>query len=283
MPWSKLNTRESALEEIKKIENRLDVDYITHFDGETHAMKKKWKVNKEDEFFADYRTLDLVAEIETGCYGKKLDFIKYGIIQRNENYNEELKKNITKDLMNTRFAQTAQKIYGEMALFHLLKNLNDSLVLSQVFRSPVAVDAMHSPLLRVKAEYEIGNQFSILDRLSELRMPNFGNLDLDKLLQLRKDKSIRSFRNLIHTMSKKLQSDRTLDIDTLVIMELMKEIKEIAPSKKGVIIEVTLGGLSSIPIPLVSIITTFADIGKELKKYNDYSKSWLSFILRSEK
>jgi len=282
-PWSKSNTRESALKEIEKIENRPDESYITHFDGKTQNVMHKWKVYKRDEFFADYRTIDLVAEIESGSYGKKIDFIKYAIVLREEDHDEELHKNIDKNLRNNEFAKIAQKIYGNMALIQLLRNLNDSLALSQVFKSPVTVDAIHAPLLRAKAEYEIGKTFSLLDRLSEIDMPNFGNLDLDKLLQLRKDKSIRSFRNWIQTMSSKLQSDHTNEIDTLVIKELLKEIKEIAPDKKGICIEAALGGLSSIPIPFVSIITTFVDVGKELKKYDDFSKSWLSFILRSAK
>lgn len=282
-PWSESNTRESALKQIEKIEKRPDPDFITLFDGKTGREKNKWKVNKEDMFFADYRTLDLVIEMESDRYRRELDFIKYATILRKEDYYKELQKNIGNDLRNKELEKIAQKIYGNMGLIHLLKNLNDSLALSQVFKSPVTVDSIHAPLLRVKTEYEIGKKYAILDRLSEIVMPNFGNLDLDSLLQLRKEKSIRSFRNWIQTMSIKLQSNRSLEIDAHVIKDLLKEIQEIGPNEKGICIDVALGGLSFIPIPFLSVATTFTDIGKELKKYDDFSKSWLSFILRSTK
>lgn len=61
---------------------------------------------------------------------------------------------------------------------------------------------------------------------------------------------------------------------------LLKEIKEIEPSEKEICMEVVLVGLSSIPIPLVSIITTFTDVGKELKKYNDFFQKLVIFYTK---
>jgi uncharacterized protein (DUF927 family) len=278
-----LNTTESALKEIEKIEKAPEAGYITLLDGKTFREKTKFKVSKKDQFFADFRTIDLVREIEGGNYGKEFDFIKYTIVLRKENFDKELHKNIEKDLMNEEFAEKAKKIYGKMALISLLKNLNDSLALSQMFKSPVAVDAIHAPLLRVKTKHEMGTDFAILDRLSQLEIPDFGDFDIDSLLQLRKEKSVRDFRNWIQKISTKLQSDHTLEIDRLVFTELLKEIKEIAPNKKGVCIEAFLGTISSLPVPIVGQIATIADVGKELKKYDDFSRSWLSFILKSVK
>lgn len=225
----------------------------------------------------------MISEIDSGSYGNDVDFIKYAIIHRKENHNEELQKNFEKDFEINDFVTTAQKIYGEMGLIQVLTNLYDSLVLSQVFKSPVAVDGMHTPLLKLKAKYELGYEFSILDRLSEIFMPSFSDLDLDELLQLRKDKSIKSFRNWIQTMNNKLQSDHSLEIDNLIFIELIEEIKEMAPSKKEIYIDLALGSLSFFPNPVLSLISTFADVGKEVKQYNDFSKSWLSFILRSSR
>ncbi len=77
VPWSESNTMESALKEFDKIENRPDEDYIKLRNGKTDKLKKKWKINKEDNYFADYRILDLYTEINAGGYEKQIDFIKY--------------------------------------------------------------------------------------------------------------------------------------------------------------------------------------------------------------
>ena len=78
-------------------------------------------------------------------------------------------------------------------------------------------------------------------------------MDLDSLLRLRKDKAIKSFQERISRISSKLQSDTKTEIDALCIEELMKEIRELAPSKKEFILDISLGALSTIPIPVLGI------------------------------
>jgi len=280
--WGEENTREAVLKKLEEIEKRPEEGYITVIDGKTRIEKYKYKVEKKDEFLADYRTLDFISEIESGSYGKEIDFLKYAFIQRKENHRDVISQNTLKDLANKKFAENTRKIYGEMNLVGLLNNLNDSLALSHLFKVPVSVDAMHVPLLRIKTEYEIGLEFAILDRLAQIAIPDLSTLDLDNLLQLRKDKAIKSFRNLIWKINSKLQSEGTLDIDALFIEELLKEIAEIAPTKKKLAINTALGSLSFIPAPLVSIATTIVDVGKELKEYRDFVTNWLSFVLKAE-
>lgn len=280
--WSERNTREDVFKELEKIEMRPKKGYMTVIDGKTRAEKYRYKVKKKDVFLADYRTVDVISEIESGSYGKEVEFLRYAFIQRKENHRSVLYQNTSKDLANKKFAETARKIYGQMPLIELLNNLNDSLAISHQFKIPVTVDVMHAPLLRIKAEYEVGLEFAILDRIAQLNaIPDFSTLDLDNLLQFRKDKAIKSLRNLIWKIDSKLQSGGTLDIDKLFIEELFKEIKEIAPTKKKLVLDATLGALSFIPVPLVSIATTTADIGKELKEYRDFATNWLSFVLKA--
>jgi hypothetical protein len=267
IPWSEQNSKEDVLKKLEKIEKRTDEGYITVFDGKTHAEKYKYKVDKKDEYVADYRTVDVISDMESGRYGREVDFFRYAVINRKDNHREIINQNTLKDLENKEFAETATKIYGKIPLVKLLYNLNDSLAISHLFKIPVTIDAMHAPLLKCKTQSRLGLEFSILDRLAQIGIPDFGHFGLDKLLELRKDKAISSFRNLISKISSKLQSESNVDIETLFTQELLEQIKEIAPTGKKIALDVALGALSAIPCPLVSVATTVADIGKGLKEY----------------
>lgn len=282
IPWSEQNSKEDILKELEKIEKRTGEGYITVFDGKTHAEKYRYKIDKKDEYVADYRTVDVISDMESGSYGSELDFFKYAVINRKDNHREIINQNTFKDLENKEFAETATKIYGQMPLVRLLYNLNDSLAISHIFKIPVTIDAMHAPLLKCKTQSQLGLEFSILDRLAQIGIPDFSHFSLDKLLELRKDKAISSFRNLISEISSKLQSESNVNIEALFTQELLEQIKEIAPTGKKIALDVTLGALSAIPCPLVSVATTVADIGRGLKEYRDFATNWLSFVLRAK-
>jgi hypothetical protein len=280
-PWSEQNSKEGVLKQLEEIEKRTEESYITVFDGKTHAEKYRYKVDKKDEYVVDYRTVEVISDIESGSYGKEVDFLKYAVINRKNNHRDIINQNTGKDLENKEFADTAIKIYGQMPLVKLLYNLNDSLAISHFFKIPVAVDEMHAPLLKCKTKCQVGLEFPILDRLAEIGIPDFSDFSLDKLLELRKDKAIASFRNLISKISSKLQSKSDVNIETLFTQELFEQIEEMAPSKKKITLDAALGALSFVPCPLVSVATTVTDIGKELKEYRDFATNWLSFVLRA--
>ena len=143
---------------------------------------------------ADYRTVDVVSEIESGSYDKEVDFFRYAVIMRKDEHHDIILHNTLKDLENREFAETATKIYGKTPLIKLLSNLNDSLAISHQLQIPVVVDEMHAPLLRIKTKNRVGLKFAILDSLAQMDIPDFGRFDLDRLLKLRKDKAIVSFR-----------------------------------------------------------------------------------------
>lgn len=281
-PWSEQNSKEGVLKQLEEIEKGTEERYITVFDGKTHAEKYKYKVDKKDAYVADYRTVEVISDIESGSYGKEVDFLKYAVINRKDNHRDIINQNTRKDLENKEFTDTAIRIYGQIPLIKLLYNLNDSLAISHFLKIPVAVDEMHAPLLKCKTKCQVGLEFPILDRLAQIGIPDFSGFGLDKLLELRKYKAIASFRNLISKISSKLQSESNVDIETLFTQELLEEVKEIAPTEKKIALDVALGALSTIPCPLVSVATTVADIGKELKEYRDFATNWLSFVLRAK-
>jgi len=282
VPWSEQNSKEAVLRDLEKIENTQEDRYIRVFDGKTHAEKFKHKLDKKNNFIADFRVVDILSEVESGSYGKEVDFVKYAVIQREKKYWDAINKNIAKDLANKEFADLARTTYGPMPMIRLLNNLNDSLAISHFFKVPVTLDAMHTILLKYRTKSQLGLNFPILDRLAQIGVPDFGEFSLEKLLKLRKDRAIQSFRNLIAKISSEIQSGSSLNVEALYNRELLEEIKEIAPSKRGISIDVCLGALSSVPCPPAGIVATIADIGKGLKEYSNFAANWLSFILRAK-
>lgn len=68
------------------------------------------------------------------------------------------------------------------------------------------------------------------------------------------------------------------DIKKAYATELLELSDELAPTKRKMAFNICLGALSFIPNMLAGITTTSVDVGKQLKEYRDYSKTWLSFI-----
>lgn len=277
-PWEK-NSKEEILEKIERIENKED-GYIRVIDGKTRLEKYKYKVEKKDTFVTDYRTVDIISEIDSGSYGKEIDFLEYLDIHRYANYLETIKNNTEKDLSDREFAESVRKAHGRMPTVVFLNNLNDSLAISHALNAPVTVDSIYASLLKIKTKCRMGLQFSVLERLSQLGIPDFSELTLEKILDLRKDKALTSFRNLISTLSLRLQSDNNFNLEALFTQELLKQIRELAPSKKRIAISAFLGALSKVPCPFIGEVKTIADIGNKLKEHRDFSSNWVSFLLK---
>lgn len=280
-PWNEENSKEAIIEKLRKIENRQEDGYVRVIDGKTHLEKHKYKVEKKDEFLADYRTVDVISEIESGSYGKEINFLGYVDVYRAQKYLESIKENTRKDLADKDFAEEVRKTHGRMPTIVFLNNLNDSLAMSHAFNAPIAVDSIYASLLKLKTKCRISMQYTVLKRLTQIGIPDFGDLSLEKLLELRKDKALTSFRKLISELSLKLQSGNNLNVEALFTHELLEEMRELAPNRKKVALATFLGTLSNVPCPVIGAITTIADIGKELREHRDFSSNWLSFILKA--
>ena len=213
---------------------------------------------------------------------ERLDFFKYAMINRTDAHWNKIRQNALKDLGDRLFSEQAERIHGKMPMVTLLNNLNDSLALSQLFKMPVSIDSIYGPMLEQRTKAQMRKQFTILDRLSQIGVPDFSDLSLDKLLELRKHKALRSFRNLISGLSLKLQTEKDVNIEALFAQELLNLNKELHPTRKKLILEGSLGVLSFIPCLLANVVMTIADIAKDVKEYRDYSKNWLSFIQKAK-
>ncbi len=174
-----------------------------------------------------------------------------------------------------------KKVHGRMPTVVFLDNLNDSLALSHVFGYSVAVDSIYSSMLKLKTKSQIGLKFSVLEQMAQIGIPDFGDLSLEKLLELRKDRALKSFRSFVSTLSSRLKSEPNLNFEALITQELLSQISELAPNKRKISLNMFIGALSNIPCPIVGAIATTGQTGKDLKEYSNFSSNWLSFILKA--
>jgi hypothetical protein len=277
-PWNEQNTKEKAFESLERIRIAPEEGFIKVFDGKTHAEKSRHKVNKKNWFFADFRTADVVSEISSESYGKEVDFFRYLFVDRADAHWKEVRNNSLKDLADRNFAKQVEKTHGKMPTVGFLNNLNDSLVISHRLSTPIAIDSIYSSMLRQRTKAQLSSKFSVLERISNVGFPDFGDLGLEDLLKLRKDKGLQSFRSLISKFSTEIQSDSRVNVESQLIEEMLKISKEFAPTKKKLALDISAGIISFVPCLLANIATTIADIGKGVTEYRAYSKTWVSFI-----
>ncbi len=284
-PWNEKNTKEAVIAKIENITNSQEDRYITHsrrLDEEQTVVIDKYKVEKQNHFIADYRTVDIISEIASGNYGKECDFFKCADVFRNRNHSSAMNNLAMKDLADTKFAEEVRKIHGNMQTIAFLNNLNDSLALSHLFDMPITVDSIYGSILRLKMKCQSNYNFTTLEKLATIGFPDFSNLSLERLLELRKDKAITSYRQFISDLSLKLKIEPNFDLNSFLVDELLKGIRELAPNKKEIFLNSCIGVLSNIPLPAIGAITTIGQAGKEIKEYRDFSSNWQSFILKAK-
>jgi hypothetical protein len=186
-------------------------------------------------------------------------------------------------LADSKFAEIVRKTHGAFPAHVFLNNLNDSLVISHKTDMPVAVDSIYSALLKLKTKSLIGKQFSVLEKLAKtVIFPDFGEIGLEEILELRKDKALVSFRSLISDLSARLKSG-DLNVEELFAQEFLEKIWELAPNKKGVVLNAFLGALSNIPCSAIGSLTSVYEIARELNHYRNFSSHWISFVLKAKK
>jgi hypothetical protein len=120
--WDEKNSKEVIMEKLQRIENSQDNRYIRVIDGKTHLEKHKYKVEKKDIFLADYRTVDVISEVYSGSYGKKIDFFEYLDINRFQDYKAKIQENTVKDLSDKEFAEEAIIVHTLRLLLRNIKS-----------------------------------------------------------------------------------------------------------------------------------------------------------------
>ena len=184
--------------------------------------------------------------------------------------------------MITILLETVKRTLGTLPAIAFLNNLNDSLLISSKTDITVGVDSIYSNLLALKTKSQIGRQFSVLEKLAETAIfPDFSELSLEQIIKLRKDKALTSFRTKVLELSQKLKTG-DFDIKDVFAHDLMKEIWEFAPSKKGVILNAFMGVFSNIPLPVVGGLSSIHDLAKEVSQLSKIFISLAFVRIKSE-
>ncbi|RCV63010.1 hypothetical protein C5S53_15965 [Methanophagales archaeon] len=173
---------------------------------------------------------------------------------------------------------------------YILKNFHHSLILSKAFNTPMMIDSLYDNLLTniMSKMVNISDvRLEVLNRVCELLnfdIPDFSSLEIEKILDLRNDKLFIEFRNKLLDINNCLTQNEMNQfdpskIDPLLIRELIKEIVEIAPSNKKLLVKGSLGVAGSIPV--FGPIATGVGLAKDSKELLDFNKNWLAFIIKN--
>ncbi len=90
-PWDNEKNSEVVItKRIQEIENKQKDSYIIVYKGKTGVERNRYKIEKKDQFLADFRTVDVVQEIASGSFGKEVDFFQYASFGRTKEVSESI-------------------------------------------------------------------------------------------------------------------------------------------------------------------------------------------------
>ena len=172
----------------------------------------------------------------------------------------------------------------------VLSNFHESLIYSNVLKTPMMLDGLHNDLLKAlnRNIVKVADvRLDILKKVNDLlcfTLPDLTSKPIDDILVLRKDRLFRQFRNklldinktITETPAEKLEEQK---IESLFIRDLIIEMKELSPNGKDLLINGILGSIGLIP-PLGAVTSTIS-FGKEIKESFEFEFSWLAFIIKN--
>lgn len=172
----------------------------------------------------------------------------------------------------------------------IFENFHNSILISNSLNTPFILDSLHNNLLKnisqniIKTSDARLEVFNRINELLQLKMPDFSSMKVDDVLDLRKDKLFEKFRDKLLDINKNLMQKEILEfdksqIDALFVNELLKEIKELAPSIKKLLISGTLGVAGAVPI--AGVAASGIGVVKDGISTFKFSRSWLAFIIKN--
>lgn len=222
--------------------------------------------------------LNILEDLEIPEY----DFVEMKSIRLNKNGKEILKINSKNDLDNFNIKPQASGDY--FLEKKVIEGLNHSLLFSSALEMPILVDDAHQKYLIEKSkrgwqEKLDSKEFETLDSTLELVVPDFSSLGFEKIIELREDKALQDFRGKIDKISKKISEisrpeEFRKKAREIFVGDLLDEIDEMAPDKNDICLDILTG-----IIPGGSAI----DILEDAFSSYEFSKSWLSFIMKLKK
>lgn len=242
--------------------------------------------NTIERFKIDY--YNIFNEIDIESY----DFIEFGVID---------KTNIPKEA-ETLIKQTSwhdQMLFKDFEENKFLRNLvidnlNYDLVTSILLESAIILDPKHQELLRQKCKipgdvlkFLPSKEDEVIKNLLTISVPNFEELSLQSVLDLREDELWKDFRKFVGCISNNITENPEILLDseelqsqvkTAIIQELMKDIEKRYPSGNDLAIDLALGVTSL--IPTFGILPTTVSAGNSIRKYFQQRSGWIAFLMK---
>lgn len=176
----------------------------------------------------------------------------------------------------------------------VIKNLNHDLVLSILLKSSIVMDSRHQDLLKKKC-WHPESTFSTkpvvehvaLNQILDIRVPKFSNLSIEKVLELRNDRSWCNFRDFLRDTVATVKDDPEILSDHQALENALRSQREKALFEEleqkyltgpKLVMGLGLGAMSL--IPGFGVIPTAVSGGKSLKSYWDDKSTWFAFLLK---
>nr|QNO54372.1 hypothetical protein DIMBOPOO_00045 [Methanosarcinales archaeon ANME-1 ERB7] len=176
---------------------------------------------------------------------------------------------------------------------YILKNFHYSSILAEDFNTPMMIDSLHNKLLThimSKLVNIFDVRLEVLNRVRDLlqfELPDFSLMTMNDVLELRRDTCFIAFRNKLLDINNYLTKNKVdqfdlSKIESLFMNELIKEIREIAPSSEKLLLDGFLGTVGLL-VPGASPMLTGIGLARDIEELREFNKSWIAFIIKNKK
>lgn len=240
-----------------------------------------------DRFKIDY--YEIFKNIEVSDY----DFLNFIVFQNEFDLPSAAKDIIRKQSWDDK--RTFEDIHPNYAIRDfVIDNLNHDLVTSIWLKSSVVMDSRHQDLLKKKcwrpestfSTKPVGEHVA-LNQILEVSVPEFSSLSIEKVLELRDDRSWCNFRDFVRDTVATVKDDPEILIDQHTLEKalhsqyekaLFEELERKYPTGPRLLVDLGLGALSF--IPGYELISTALGAFKSVKSYWDGKSAWFAFLLK---
>jgi len=240
-----------------------------------------------DRFKIDY--YEIFKNVEVSDY----DFLNFIVFQNEYELPPVAKDIIREQSWKDKF--TFKSIHPNYVIRDfVIDNLNHDLVTSILLKSSVVMDSRHQDLLKEKcwrpestfSTKPVGEHVA-LNQILEVSVPEFSSLSIEKVLELRNDRSWCNFRDFVRGTVATIKDDPEILIDQHALEKalhsqyekaLFEELERKCPTGPKLLVDLGLGALSC--IPGCGLISTALGAFKSSKSYWDGKNAWFAFLLK---
>jgi len=170
----------------------------------------------------------------------------------------------------------------------ILRNLNRDLILAGSLGSMASIDPLHLPILQKKMAAHGGLRPASGFVALEVAVPDLSEVPWDVIAEVREHKAMMEFRhrivqteNLVRTsLPDADDAELRFQISQIITNELLNEIKNLRPTVKGVVANLTLDLLSGLIPPPWSAVSTLALNTPEIGKLFKTRTSWITMFMK---